>query len=98
MDFDNEALPRRESVTADLAEPSVDFVIDITDAALEAHRAKVQVPAQRTAEPDPLELIPSLSAGALAERIARAPLTARPAPRAVAVLRRTLDIALSLLP
>ena len=97
MDFDHEASARRDAGAADLAEPSVEYVIDITDAALEAHRAQVNVPRQRVAEPDPLELIPTLpSHGTLAERIQRAPLTAAQSPRLAAVARRTVDIGLSL--
>ena len=95
MDFDSDAPARLETQVPD---QSVDSVIDITDAALEARRNDVQLPRQRVDEPDPLELIPTLpSTGTLAERIQRAPMSARPSHPAAELLRRVVDVTFSLI-
>lgn len=96
MDFDSEA-PARVDTSAEMSQHSVDSVIDITDEALEARRKGFQLPQQRVSEPDPLELIPTLpSTGPLAERIQHAPLSAPRTHRATEMLRRVVDVVLSL--
>ena len=98
MDFESDALARLDTSATEVSDQSVDSVIDITDAALEARQREIQVPQQRASETDPLELIPTLpSTGTLEERIRRAPLSARPASPWADALRRIADVTLSLL-